>query len=166
MLCLFIVTRRIPHQPRLAERHEPAIPPLPDQQTFRQYLRELALGAIRVVVKDVMREELDAHIGVGWGERSRQQQRLPQWPLPPRSATSSGRLEDLKVPRDLEGHFHTQVFDRYSRYEPHIAEGLDGDVRGWSEQPTSVGEVAQTLLGVAPSGSRDQSAQPNADPAI
>ena len=38
--------------------------------------------------------------------------------------TSSGRLEDIKVPRDREGHFHTQVFERYSRYEPHIAEGL------------------------------------------
>ncbi|HEY6406944.1 MAG TPA: hypothetical protein VIY29_05710 [Ktedonobacteraceae bacterium] len=69
----------------LGSTQQPAIPPLPDQQTFRQYLRELARGAIRVVVEDVMREELDALIGVGWVERSRQQQRLPQWPLPPRS---------------------------------------------------------------------------------
>ena len=43
-------------------------PPLPDQQTFRQYLRDLARGAIRVVLEGVMREELDALIGVGWGE--------------------------------------------------------------------------------------------------
>lgn len=28
------------------------------------------------------------------------------------------------VPRDREGQFHTQTFERYSRYEPHIAEGL------------------------------------------
>jgi putative transposase len=39
-------------------------------------------------------------------------------------ATSTGRIEDLKVPRDREGQFHTQAFERYSRYEPHIAEGL------------------------------------------
>ncbi len=38
--------------------------------------------------------------------------------------TPSGRLEDLTVPRDREGQFHTQVFDRYSRYEPQIAAGL------------------------------------------
>jgi len=44
--------------------------PLPDQQTFRQYLRDLARGAIRVVLEGVMREELDALIGVGWGESS------------------------------------------------------------------------------------------------
>jgi putative transposase len=45
-------------------------PPLPDQDEFRQHLRELARGAIRVVLEDVMREELDALMGVGWGESS------------------------------------------------------------------------------------------------
>ena len=34
---------------------EQTIPPLPDQQIFRQYLRELARDAIHVVVEDVMR---------------------------------------------------------------------------------------------------------------
>ncbi len=110
--------------PSLGSTQEPAIPPLPDQQTFRQYLRELARGAIRVVVEDVMREELDALIGVGWGESSPKRKGYRNGHYRRDLATSSGRLEDLKVPRDREGHFHTQVFDRYSRYEPHIAEGL------------------------------------------
>ena len=66
--------------------------------------------------------------------------------------TSTGRLEDIKVPRDREGQFHTQTFERYSRYEPHIAEGLTQMfVAGTSTQ--KVGEVAQTLMGVAPSAS-------------
>jgi transposase-like protein len=30
----------------------------------------------------------------------------------------------LRYEDDREGQFHTQAFDRYSRYEPHIAEGL------------------------------------------
>ena len=62
---------------------EQTVPPLPDQQTFRQYLRELARSAIRVVVEDVMCQELDALIGVGWGECNRQQQRLSQRLLHP-----------------------------------------------------------------------------------
>src|SRR5437588_11199139 len=67
-------------------------------------------------------------------------------------ATSTGRLEDLKVPRDREGQFQSQVFDRYSRYEPHIAEGLTQMfVAGVSTH--KVGEVAHSLLGVAPSAS-------------
>jgi hypothetical protein len=61
---------------------EQPVAPLPDQQTFRQYQRKLARDAIRVVMEDVMREELDAVIGVGWGESSRQQQRLSQRLLP------------------------------------------------------------------------------------
>jgi hypothetical protein len=52
---------------------EPVAPPLPNQQTLQQYLRELARRAIRVVLEGVMREELDALLGVGWGESSRQQ---------------------------------------------------------------------------------------------
>jgi hypothetical protein len=43
----------------------PSTPALPDQDAFRQHLRELARSAIRVVLEDVMREELDALIGVG-----------------------------------------------------------------------------------------------------
>ena len=45
---------------------EQTAPLLPDQQTFQHYLRELARSAMRVVLEDVMREELDALIGVGW----------------------------------------------------------------------------------------------------
>ena len=56
------------------------------------------------------------------------------------------------MPRDREGQFHTQAFERYSRYEPHIAEGLTQMfVAGTSTH--KVGEVAQTLLGVVPSAS-------------
>ena len=57
-------------------------PQMPDQQEFRLHLRELARGAIRIVLEGVMREELDALIGVRWGESSRQQHRLSQWLLP------------------------------------------------------------------------------------
>jgi putative transposase len=67
-------------------------------------------------------------------------------------ATSTGRLEEIKVPRDRAGQFHTQAFERYSRCEPHIADGLmQMFVAGVSMH--KVGEVAETLTGVAPSAS-------------
>jgi Transposase, Mutator family len=66
---------------------------------------------------------------------------------------------------DREGQFHTQAFERYRRYEPHIAEGLTQMfVAGVSTH--KVGEVAQTLLGVARSRQHDQSAQPEPYPPI
>src|SRR5437588_5233329 len=131
---------------------EQTVPPLPDQQTFQQYLRELARGAIRVVVEDVMREELDALLGVGWGECNPKRKGYRNGHYTRDLVTSTGRLEEINVPRDREGQLHTQVFERYSRYEPHIAEGLTQMfVAGTSTH--KVGEVAQTLMGVAPSAS-------------
>ena len=138
--------------PLSGSTQEQTTPGLPDQQTFRQHLRELARSAIRVVLEDVMREELDTLIGVGWGESSPKRKGYRNGTYMRDLVTSNGRLQDIKVPRDREGQFHTQAFERYSRYEPHIAEGLTQMfVAGTSTH--QVGEVAQTLLGVAPSAS-------------
>ena len=99
-----------------------------------------------------MREELDALIGVGWGQSSPKRKGYRNGSYSRDLVTASGRIEEINVPRDREGQFHTQVFERYSRYEPHIAEGLTHMfVAGTSTQ--KVGEVAQTLMGVAPSAS-------------
>ncbi len=131
---------------------EPSSPRLPEQQEFHQHLRALAQSAVRTVIELVMREELDAFIGAAWGESSPKRKGYRNGTYTRDLLTSNGRLEDIKVPRDRAGQFHTQAFDRYSRYEPHIAEGLTQMfVAGTSTH--QVGEVAQTLLGVAPSAS-------------
>jgi len=131
---------------------EPSSPLLPEQQVFHQHLRALAQSAVRTVLELVMREELDAFIGAAWGECSPKRKGYRNGTYTRDLATATGRLEDLKVPRDREGQFHTQAFERYQRYEPHIAEGLTQMfVAGVSTH--KVGEVAQTLLGVAPSAS-------------
>jgi putative transposase len=125
---------------------------LPDQQVFHQHLRRLAQSAVRIVIETVMREELDAFIGAAWGESSPKRKGYRNGSYMRDLVTSTGRLEDLKVPRDREGQFHTQVFDRYSRYEPQVAQGLtEMFVAGVSTH--KVGEVTQTLMGVAPSAS-------------
>jgi transposase-like protein len=66
--------------------------------------------------------------------------------------TSTGSIEDVRVPRDREGRFHTQAFERYSRFEPQVAAALtEMFVSGTSTH--KVGAVSETLLGVAPSAS-------------
>lgn len=139
--------------PHLADStQEQTAPVLPDQQTFQQYLRELARAALRVVLEGVMREELDALIGVGWGESSPKRKGYRNGSYTRDLVTTSGRIEDLQVPRDREGQFHTQVFERYRRYEPNVAPGLtEMFVAGTSTH--KVGDVAETLMGVAPSAS-------------
>jgi putative transposase len=141
-------TTSIPN-PSLLESSSPVLPP---PQEFHHYLRTLAQSAIRIVIETVMREELDQFIGAAWGECSPKRKGYRNGHYTRDLVTSTGRLEDINVPRDREGQFHTQAFERYSRYEPHIAEGLTQMfVAGTSTH--KVGEVAQTLMGVAPSAS-------------
>jgi putative transposase len=138
--------------PPHASPQESSSPVLPDQQAFHQYLRTLAQSAVRTVIETVMHEELDAFIGAAWGECSPKRKGYRNGHYRRDLVTSSGRIEDLNVPRDREGQFHTQAFERYRRYEPHIAKGLtEMFVAGVSTH--KVGEVAQTLMGVAPSAS-------------
>jgi transposase-like protein len=70
----------------------------------------------------------------------------------PDLVTSTERIEDLNVPRDREGAFHSQAFERYSRSKPEAAEALTRMcVHSTSSQ--KVGEVAASLMRVAPAAS-------------
>jgi putative transposase len=125
---------------------------MPDAQEFRHHLRNLAASAMRSVIEEVMREELEQCLGAAWGECTAERKGYRNGIYTRDLATSSGPIKDLEVPRDREGTFHTQVFDRYNRYEAQVAEGLtEMFVAGVSTQ--KVGDVAQTLMGVAPSAS-------------
>lgn len=125
---------------------------VPHQEDFHLYLRAQIREATRVVMEEIMREELTQFLGVEWGEHSGERKGYRNGSYPRDLATTSGPIDDLQVPRDREGKFHTQIFDRYSQYEQRVADGLTQMfVAGTSTH--KVGEVAQTLLGVAPSAS-------------
>jgi putative transposase len=131
---------------------EPSSPVLPEQEEFRQHLRRLAVGAVQVLIEQVMLEELEQCIGASWGECTPDRHGYRNGFYTRDLVTSTGRMEDLKVPRDREGEFHTQVFERYNRYEPEVAEALtEMFVSGTSTH--KVGKVAEKLTGVAPSAS-------------
>jgi len=127
-------------------------PVVPDQEEFRQHLRRLAVSAVQVLIEQVMREELEQCIGASWGECTPTRRGYRNGSYTRDLLTPTGRIEDLTVPRDRAGAFHTQVFERYGRYEPEVAEALtEMFVSGTSTQ--KVGKVAEKLLGVAPSAS-------------
>ena len=128
---------------------EPSSPILPEQEDFRRYLRRLAVSAIQVLIEQVMREELEQYIGASWGEVTPHRRGYRNGHYTRDLVTPTGRIEDVKVPRDREGVFHSEVFERYNRYEPEVAEALTQMfVKGVSTH--KVGEVAQTMMGVAP----------------
>jgi putative transposase len=121
-------------------------------QAFHQQLREQIRRAVQIVMEEVMREELTQFLGAEWGECSAERRGYRNGTYTRSLSTSSGQISDLHGPSDREGQFHTQTFERYSRYEPQVAEGLTQMfVAGVSTQ--KVGEVAQTLIGVTASRS-------------
>jgi putative transposase len=125
---------------------------LPDEQDFRQRMRGLAISAMRVLIEEVMREELEQCLCAEWGEITPERKGYRNGSYTRDLVTKTGRIEDLSVPRDREGVFHSQAFERYSRYEPEVAEALtEMFVSGTSTH--KVGNVAETLMGVAPSAS-------------
>jgi len=121
-------------------------------ENFHQYLRAEIRHATRAVREEIMREELSQFLGAAWGESTTERKGYRNGVYTRDLRTTTGAIEDLKVPRDREGAFHTQAFEHYQRYEPQVAEGLTQMfVAGTSTH--KVGEVAQRLLGVAPSAS-------------
>jgi putative transposase len=125
---------------------------MPDEQEFRQRMRSLAVSAMRVLIEAVMREELEKCVGAEWGECTPERKGYRNGYYTRDLVTSTGRIEDLSVPRDREGQFQTQVFERYGRYEPEVAEALtEMFVSGTSTH--KVGNVTEKLMGVAPSAS-------------
>jgi len=93
-----------------------------------------------------------SRIGASWGECTPNRRGYRTASSTRDLVTSTGRIEDLKVPRDREGTFHRHVFERSHRDEPEVAQALTQMlVSGTSTH--QVGEVAQTLMGVAPSAS-------------
>jgi putative transposase len=131
---------------------EPSSPVLPEQEEFRQHLRCLAVSAVQVLIEQVMREELEQCIGASWGECTPTRRGYRNGSYTRDLVTPTGRIEDLTVPRDRAGAFHTQVFERYGRYEPEVAEALtEMFVSGTSTH--KVGKVAEKLMGAAPSAS-------------
>jgi putative transposase len=155
--------RIIPEYP--LSTSEPSSPRLLEQQEFHQHLHALAQSAVRTVLELVMREELDTFIGAAWGESSPKRKGYRHSSYTRDLATSTGRIEDLKVPRDREGQFHTQTFERYSRYEPHIAEGRDGDVCRRNQHAQSR-RRSSNPAGSRSQCQRDQSPEPEPDPTI
>src|SRR5260370_8641654 len=99
-----------------------------------------------------MREELEQCIGASWGECPPHRRGYRNGAYTRDLITPTGRIEDLKVPRDREGEFHTQAFERHNRNAPEVAQALTQMfLRGGSTH--TVGQPAEHLFALGPSPS-------------
>jgi putative transposase len=89
-------------------------------ENFHQYLRVEIRAATPVVMEEIMREELSQFLGAAWGESTPQRKGYRNGFYSRGLMTTSGPLEDLKVPRDREGAFHTQALSTTTVMNPRL----------------------------------------------
>jgi hypothetical protein len=89
---------------------------------------------VKAVIEQVLEEEMTEHLAAGYeGTPSRRGERngYYTWDL----ITPAGRIAQLRVPRDREGTFLTEVFARYKRTTGEVAVclglGPQADQGGW-----------------------------------
>lgn len=93
-------------------------------EDFHQYLRAAIRDATRTVMEEIMREELSQFPGADLGESTARRKGYRNGSYTCELMTTAEPIEDLSVPRDRAGAFHTQIFEQYSRYEPQVAKCL------------------------------------------
>jgi putative transposase len=79
---------------------------------------------VKAVLEEVLQEEMAEHLNAGYreltparkGERNGHYQR--------NLVTPAGKIERLEVPRDREGEFVTEVFERYKRLTGNVEEAI------------------------------------------
>jgi hypothetical protein len=137
---------------------------LPEQEAFRLHARRLAVSAAQAFLAHVLCEELEQCIGASWGACIPTLRGYRNGSSTRDLLTATGGIADLNVPRDREGAFQTQAFERDQRDEPEVAEALTQlFVSGVSTH--DVGKVLETLTGGAQCQGR-QSPQSDLDGAI
>lgn len=93
------------------------------REEFRAWLEEQIRRQVKAVLEEIMRAEMAEQLGALPYERTESRRGLRNGCYFRGLNTRVGRVV-LKVPRDREGKFRTQVFDRYQRVEGSLEEML------------------------------------------
>ncbi len=94
-----------------------------DQDVKRDVQARVREG-VKAVLEEVLEEEMSEHLEAGYreltptrrGERNGHYQR--------NLLTPAGKIERLEVPRDREGEFVTEIFERYKRTTGDVEEAV------------------------------------------
>jgi putative transposase len=94
------------------------------EQAVKRDVEARVREGVKAVLEEVLQEEMSEHLKAGYreltptrkGERNGYYQR--------NLVTPAGKIERLEVPRDREGEFVTEVFERYKRVTGNVEEAI------------------------------------------
>ena len=106
---------------------------------------DLLRNIIREVLQEILEVEMDQALGAAKSERSEMRLGYRSGYYPRTLVTRVGKIS-LRVPRDREGRFSTEIFDRYQRSEKALVLAIaEMYVQGVSTR--DVTEIAEELFG-------------------
>jgi putative transposase len=79
---------------------------------------------VKAVLEEVLEEEMSEHLGAGYRELSPTRRGERNGYYQRNLVTPAGKIERLEVPRDREGEFVTEVFERYKRMTGDVEEAV------------------------------------------
>lgn len=121
------------------------------KEGMRDFIDSQIRQAVRETFQEIMESEMNAHLGVDKSERSEERLGYRNGYRDRSLETRVGRI-DLGVPRDRDGLFETNIFERYRRAEVSLEEAmLEMYLSGVSTR--KVADVTEALCGLRKSSS-------------
>jgi transposase-like protein len=79
---------------------------------------------VKAIIEQVLEEEMTEHLAAGYRERTPTRRGERNGHYTRNLITPVGKVEQLRVPRDREGTFLTEVFERYKRMTGEVEEAV------------------------------------------
>jgi len=77
---------------------------------------------VKAIIEQMFKEEMSEHLAAGYRERTPTRRGERNGHYTRNLITPVGKVEELRVPRDREGAFLTEVFERYKRMTGEVEE--------------------------------------------
>jgi transposase-like protein len=94
------------------------------EQTVKLDVEARVREGVKAVLEEVLEEEMTEHLEAGYWELTPTRLRERNGHYQRNLLTPAGKIERLKVPRDREGEFVTEVFERYKRMTGGVGEAV------------------------------------------
>ena len=94
------------------------------ERTVKQDVEARVREGVKAVLEEVLQEEITEHLKAGYRELTPARKGERNGYYTRNLVTPAGKIERLEVPRDREGEFVTEVFERYKRLTGNVEEAI------------------------------------------
>jgi putative transposase len=94
------------------------------EQAVKRDVQTRVREGVKAVLEEVLQEEMTEHLEAGYRELTPTRRGQRNGHYTRNLVTPAGRIERLEVPRDREGEFVTEVFERYKRMTGDVEEAV------------------------------------------